>query len=60
MPRVALVIIDLQRDVVEPHGFGTALEDQVEPLQKIVLSVASLLKTFREWMEWVGLLKGAV
>ncbi|MDC8446941.1 MAG: cysteine hydrolase [Nitrospira sp.] len=46
--RVALVIIDMQRDFVEPGGFGAALGNTVEPLRKIVPTVAGLLKTFRE------------
>ncbi|MEO8046547.1 MAG: cysteine hydrolase family protein, partial [Nitrospirota bacterium] len=46
--RVGLVIIDMQRDFVEPDGFGAALGNQVEPLQKIVPTVARLLRTFRE------------
>jgi biuret amidohydrolase len=46
--RVALVIIDMQRDFVEPGGFGAALGNKVEHLQKIVPTVATLLKTFRE------------
>ena len=46
--RVALVIIDMQRDFIEPGGFGAALGNQVEPLQKIVPTVAGLLRTFRE------------
>ena len=46
--RVALVIIDMQRDFIEPGGFGAALGNQVEPLQKIVPTVAGLLKTFRK------------
>ena len=46
--RVALVIIDMQRDFVEPGGFGAALGNKVEHLQKIVPTVAKLLKTFRE------------
>jgi len=60
IPRIALVIIDMQRDFVEPEGFGTVLGHQVEPLQEIVPTVVGLLKTFRELMEWVGLLKTAV
>ena len=48
MRRVAWVIIDMQRDFVEPGGFWAALGNQVEPLQKIVPTVAGLLKTFRE------------
>jgi nicotinamidase-related amidase len=46
--RVALVIIDMQRDFIEPGGFGAALGHKVEYLQKIVPTVAGLLKTFRE------------
>ena len=46
--RVALVIIDMQRDFIEPGGFGAALGNKVEYLQKIVPTVAGLLKTFRE------------
>jgi len=60
IPRVALVIIDMQGDFIEPGGFGTTLENQVEPLQEIVPTVVGLLKTFRELREWVGLLKTAV
>lgn len=45
---VALVIIDMQRDFVEPGGFGAALGNEVERLQKIVPTVSKLLKTFRE------------
>lgn len=46
--KVALVIIDMQRDFVEPGGFGAALGNKVEHLQKIVPTVSKLLKTFRE------------
>lgn len=46
--RVALVIIDMQRDFVEPGGFGAALGNKIEHLQKIIPTVAKLLKTFRE------------
>jgi nicotinamidase-related amidase len=46
--RVALVIIDMQRDFIEPGGFGAALGNKVEYLQKIVPTVAGPLKTFRE------------
>ncbi len=46
--RVALVIIDMQRDFIEPGGFGAALGNQVEHLQQIVPTVATVLKTFRE------------
>jgi nicotinamidase-related amidase len=46
--RVALVIIDMQRDFIEPGGFGAALGNKVEHLQQIVPTVATILKTFRE------------
>lgn len=46
--RVALVIIDMQRDFIEPGGFGAALGNRVEHLQQIVPTVATVLKTFRE------------
>lgn len=46
--KVALVIIDMQRDFVEPGGFGAALGNKVEHLQKIVPTVSKLLKTFRK------------
>ena len=46
--RVGLVIIDMQRDFVEPGGFCAALGNQVEPLQKIVPIIGGLLRTFRE------------
>ena len=43
--RVALVIIDMQRDFVEPGGFGAALGNNVQHLQRIVPTVAKLLAT---------------
>ena len=44
--RVALVIIDMQRDFIEPGGFGAALGNHVEHLQRIVPTVSGLLRTF--------------
>jgi nicotinamidase-related amidase len=46
--RIALVIIDMQRDFIEPGGFGAALGNNVAHLQKIVPIVAELLNTFRQ------------
>lgn len=43
----ALLIIDMQRDFIEPGGFGESLGNDVAPLQKIVPVVASLLDAFR-------------
>jgi len=39
----ALVIIDMQRDFVEPGGFGESLGNTVEPLQAIVPTIAHVL-----------------
>ncbi|GAB4217834.1 MAG: cysteine hydrolase [Synechococcales cyanobacterium] len=44
---VALVIIDMQRDFLEPGGFGDALGNNVSLLQAIVPTVQELLHTFR-------------
>lgn len=46
--RTALVVIDMQRDFVEPGGFGAALGNDVARLQKIVPAVAALLALFRK------------
>jgi nicotinamidase-related amidase len=43
----ALLIIDMQRDFVEPGGFGETLGNQVEPLQAIIPTVASVLDQWR-------------
>jgi nicotinamidase-related amidase len=46
--RVALVIIDMQRDFVEPGGFGAALGNDVSLLTPIIPTVAKLLEKFRK------------
>jgi nicotinamidase-related amidase len=46
--RVALVIIDMQRDFVEPGGFGAALGNDVRPLRRAVPAIVSLLSEFRK------------
>lgn len=46
--RVALVIIDMQRDFIEPGGFGAALGNDVSRLAPIVPAVQALLGAFRE------------
>lgn len=45
--KIALAIIDMQRDFLEPGGFGDALGNNVQLLQAIVPTVKQLLETFR-------------
>ncbi len=47
LDQLALVIIDMQRDFLEPGGFGDALGNDVTQLQAIVPSLKTLLQTFR-------------
>jgi len=44
---LALLVIDMQRDFLEPGGFGAALGNDVLPLQRIVPAVRALLDGFR-------------
>jgi nicotinamidase-related amidase len=46
--RLALVIIDMQRDFVEPGGFGAALGNDVRRLTPIIPTVGKLLDGFRK------------
>ena len=46
--RLALVIIDMQRDFLEPGGFGEALGNDVTPLREIVPTVQKLQQAFRD------------
>ena len=46
--RLALVIIDMQRDFVEPGGFGAALGNDVKLLAPVIPIIAALLGAFRE------------
>ena len=44
---IALMVIDMQRDFVEPGGFGASLGNDVAPLQAIVPTVRRLIDGFR-------------
>jgi nicotinamidase-related amidase len=46
--RVALVVIDMQRDFLEPGGFGDTLGNDLAPVRAIVPTVAALLTLFRQ------------
>ena len=46
--RVALVVIDMQRDFIEPGGFGDTLGNDVARLKAIVPTVAALIGLFRQ------------
>ena len=43
----ALVVIDMQRDFVEPGGFGEALGNDVTPLQKVIAPCRRMLDAAR-------------
>ncbi len=45
--RTALIVIDMQRDFIEPGGFGAALGNDVTPLRAIVPVVGRLIAGFR-------------
>lgn len=47
LEQLALVIIDMQRDFLEPGGFGDALGNDVVRLQAIVPTLKTLLQAFR-------------
>jgi nicotinamidase-related amidase len=44
---VALAVIDMQRDFLEPGGFGEALGNDLTPVAAIVPTVAALIGVFR-------------
>ena len=46
--RVALVVIDMQRDFLEPGGFGETLGNDVSLLAKTIKPIKALLDRFRE------------
>ncbi|WP_137152213.1 isochorismatase family cysteine hydrolase [Devosia sp. FKR38] len=45
--RTALIVIDMQRDFVEPGGFGASLGNDVTLLQAIIPTVGRLIAGFR-------------
>lgn len=45
--KIVLMVIDMQRDFVEPGGFGAALGNDVTPLRTIIPHVARLIAAFR-------------
>src|SRR5918998_2947350 len=47
LDRAALLIIDMQRDFVDPGGFGEALGNDVSQLRKIVPAIARVLEVAR-------------
>src|SRR5438552_11002753 len=47
MHGLALMVIDMQRDFLEPGGFGEALGNNVAPLAAIIPTVRQLLDSFR-------------
>lgn len=46
--RLALIVIDMQRDFIEPGGFGATLGNDVSQLARIVPTVGRLLDVFRQ------------
>ena len=46
--KTALVVIDMQRDFIEPGGFGDALGNDVSRLSAIIPDTAALIALFRE------------
>ena len=53
LPSTALVIIDMQRDFVEPGGFGASLGNDVGLLQAIIPACAAVLAAWRAAGGWV-------
>ena len=44
---LALLIIGMQRDLIEPGGFGAILGNDVTPVQEIIPTVKQVLESFR-------------
>ena len=45
---IALMVIDMQRDFVEPGGFGESLGNDVSRLRRIIPQITELMSVFRE------------
>jgi len=45
--RTALVVIDMQRDFIEPGGFGASLGNDVTRLVPAIAPIAALLAAWR-------------
>jgi nicotinamidase-related amidase len=45
---IALLVIDMQRDFVEPGGFGAALGNDVTRLRPIIPAIATTIAAFRQ------------
>jgi biuret amidohydrolase len=45
--RAALVVIDMQRDFLEPGGFGETLGNDLALVAEVIPTVADLIRTFR-------------
>ncbi len=48
VPGIALVAIDMQRDFMEPGGFGASLGNDVSVLRSVIAPVQTLFKVFRD------------
>ena len=44
---LALVVVDMQRDFLEPGGFGESLGNNVERLRGVIPNISSLIEAFR-------------
>lgn len=53
LAHTALVIIDMQRDFVEPGGFGASLGNDVTPLQALIPTLQRVLQAWRAHGGWV-------
>lgn len=45
---IALVVVDMQRDFLEPGGFGESLGNDVQKLRDIIPNISNLMRIFRE------------